>query len=50
MTVREMRAMIRELEATLRPWMTAGHRERLALRREGWERGIDHVKSLKGGK
>ena len=49
MTVREMRAVIRKLEATLRPWMTAGHRERVALQREAWERGIDHVKSLKGG-
>jgi len=50
MTVREMRAVIRKLEAALRPWMTVGERERVALQREAWERGIEHVKSLKGGK
>lgn len=53
LTVREIRAEIRKAEALLRPWSSVTDRERVALRCEGWERGIEHVKSLqslKGGK
>ena len=50
LTVREMRAEIRKAKTLLRPWSSVKDRERVALLCEGLERGIDHIRSLKGGK
>jgi len=50
LTVREIRKEIRKVRASLRPWSSVEDRERVALHVEAWGRGIEHVRSLKGGK
>jgi hypothetical protein len=48
-SVRELRAWIRRAKAALQPWSSVEDRERVALRCEHLERGIEYVRSLSKG-